>query len=416
MRHPQLQWKTVASGRRRSKTIVCGGLLLCLLVSPAAAAAGPRDRIGSLMDRLADLQQEQSDPPQAVPTAPAGGPSLSMERLDDPAAIERYLRDLLERRGQIRLTVPGGRAWMGDFGLGTGDTLQGHLVVLRGTAQIFGRLEGNVVALDGDIVVHRGGSVTGDALAISGKVRDADRAIEGEIRALSPLASQPQTAAPVNVFRRALGLIGVFLGLTLIGLGLVTFARPSLETVSDTVRHSVGRAFLVGLLAQGLVIPTFGMLVVGLALTVVGVVLIPFVVVTYILLVLAAIVLGILAIAHALGEAWTRRRMALGVVLSPNSYRYVVLGLGALMALWAVWVGFGWIPMAGPLVFGGAALVTWLLTTVGFGASLLSRAGVRPDFAGRIIPAEALTDEYLWATPQMGVPAVKRPTNPKSRE
>jgi hypothetical protein len=78
-----------------------------------------------------------------------------------------------------------------------------------------------------------------------------------------------------------------------------------------------------------------------------------------------------------------------------------------------VWVLFGWVPMAGSLVFLGAALVTWLLTTVGFGASLLSRAGVRPDFAGRIIPSEALTDEYLWATPQLGVPAVKRPPKTK---
>jgi hypothetical protein len=34
---------------------------------------------------------------------------------------------------------------------------------------------------------------------------------------------------------------------------------------------------------------------------------------------------------------------------------------------------------------------------------------VRENFAGRIIPPEALTDEYLWATPQFGVPAVKRP-------
>jgi hypothetical protein len=61
------------------------------------------------------------------------------------------------------------------------------------------------------------------------------------------------------------------------------------------------------------------------------------------------------------------------------------------------------------VAFGAATLVTWLLATVGFGASLLSRAGLREHFAGRLIPEEALTDEYLWATPQFGVKAVERP-------
>jgi hypothetical protein len=384
----------------------------CAGPASATSASGPGEKLAELFEWFTDRQQERADPPQAVAQAPATGPTLSLDRLDDPSSIERSLRELLERRGELRLTVPHGRAWMGDFGLGTGDTLRGHLLVLRGTARIFGRLEGNVVALDGDIVVHRGGSVTGDALAISGKVRDADRAIEGEVRALSQVEQPVARVGPVSTLRRVAGLAGVFLITGLIGFGLVTFAKPSLETVSDTVRHSLGRAFMVGLLAQVLVIPTFGMLVVGLALTVVGVLLIPFAVVTYVLLVLAALVLGIVAMAHAMGEAYTRRRMALGVVLSPNSYRYVLVGLAGLLALWAVWAVFGWVPLAGSLVFVGAALVTWLLATVGFGASLLSRAGVRPDFAGRIIPSEALTDEYLWATPQLGVPAVKRPTPP----
>ena len=34
---------------------------------------------------------------------------------------------------------------------------------------------------------------------------------------------------------------------------------------------------------------------------------------------------------------------------------------------------------------------------------------MRENFAGRLIPAEALTDEYLWATPQFGVQAARRP-------
>jgi hypothetical protein len=70
------------------------------------------------------------------------------------------------------------------------------------------------------------------------------------------------------------------------------------------------------------------------------------------------------------------------------------------------------VPVAGSVVRGAAVLLTWLLATTGLGAAMLSRAGVKENFAGRIIPPEALTDEYLWATPRFGVPAARRPGTP----
>jgi hypothetical protein len=111
-----------------------------------------------------------------------------------------------------------------------------------------------------------------------------------------------------------------------------------------------------------------------------------------------------------MGETYTRRRMALGVVIgSPNSYRYLLIGMMALASVWAAWALFGWVPVAGSIIWGAAFFVTWLLGTAGFGAALLSRAGIKENFAGRLLPPEALTDEYLWATPQFGVPAGRRP-------
>jgi hypothetical protein len=202
----------------------------------------------------------------------------------------------------------------------------------------------------------------------------------------------------------------VFLTLTVLGFGLVMFGRPNLEIVSDTVSHSFGRAFLTGLLGQILLLPTFGMLVVGLILSVAGILLLPFAVAVFALLAVVAIVGGYLAVAHAMGETYVRRRMALGIVIgSPNSYRYLLIGLAALGCLWLAWALFGWVPVAGTLIWGAAFFVTWLLGTTGFGAALLSRAGIKENFAGRILPPEALTDEYLWATPQFGVPAGRRP-------
>ena len=226
-------------------------------------------------------------------------------------------------------------------------------------------------------------------------------------------ASPTVDAGPVSPARRTLtnlaGVAGTFITLALLGFGLVLFGKTNLEIVSDTASHSFLRSFLVGLLSQILIAPTFGMLVVGLTLSVVGVLLVPFVIAVYCLLTIACLVGGFLAVAHAMGETHTRRQMARGVARSPNSFRYLLIGLGSIAAVWTAWIAFGWVPVAGIVILIAAVLATWLLATVGLGAAVLSRLGIRPSFAGRYLPTEMLTDEYLWATPQQGVPAVKRP-------
>ena len=287
---------------------------------------------------------------------------------------------------------------------------------MKGQVDIRGKVTGNVVALDGDIVMHPGSIVSGDALAIGGRIQDRGGVVRGEQRSLGAAALAPTpSAGPLQrALTGAAGLAGVLFTLGLIGFGVVLFAKPNLETISDTVGHSFFRSFLAGLLAQVLAIPTFGLLITGLVLSVVGILLVPFVVVVIPFLCLAAVVGGFLAVAHAMGETHLRRRMAAGALVgSPNSYRYLVIGLGGIGAVWLGWVVFGWVPVAGSLMYAAAFLATWLLATAGLGACLLSRAGIKPAFAGRYVPPEALTDEYLWATPQFGVNAVKRPEGAK---
>jgi hypothetical protein len=388
---------------------------------PAGAAAV--ELVRNFWDLVASQQGEEREPrpqPQAIQAAPEGTPPVDLSDLSDPTEMERSLKTALAPKdGEIRATVPGGTARLGNFSVGSVESLEGHLLVVQGDADIYGRLHGNLVTVDGDVVVHPGALVSGDVLALGGEVRNLDGEIGGEIRALrtstifapATVVVQASEAGPLElVGRRLAGVLGVFLTLAAVGFGLVMFGRPNLEVVSDTVAHSFGRAFVTGLLGQILVVPTFGMLIVGLVLSVAGILLLPFAVVVYALLVVVGALGGFLAVAHAMGETYTRRRMAMGQVIgSPNSYRYLVVGLGALAALWLAWSVFGWVPVAGDLIRGAAFLVTWLLATAGFGAALLSRAGIRENFAGRLIPPEALTDEYLWATPQFGVPAARRP-------
>ena len=382
------------------------------------------DLVGGLWALVSDvstrvgLQTRQVSPgprPQAIPQ---GGPSVDLSDLSQPTAIETRLRAALQPGGNLRLTIPGGTGRQGDYSLGSEESLAGHLLVVDGDADVYGTLRGNLVTVRGDVVLHPGGVVTGDILTVGGEVRDLGGEIGGEVRTLraaSILAPGARVASETltpmqSVLRRVAGVLGVFLTLSVLGFGLVMFGRQNLEVVSDTVSHSFGRAFVTGLLGQILLLPTFGMLVVGLILSVAGILLLPFAIAVFALLVVVGVVGGYLAVAHALGETYTRRRMALGVIIgSPNSYRYLLVGLLALTSLWAAWALFGWVPVAGSIVWGAAFFITWLLGTAGFGATLLSRAGIRENFSGRLFSPEALTDEYLWATPQFGVPAGRRP-------
>ncbi|HET9064597.1 MAG TPA: polymer-forming cytoskeletal protein [Gemmatimonadales bacterium] len=392
-----------------------GLLTLCLgSVDRVHATVTPEPSATNLVDRVRNLLPflvtATTLTPQAVEQAPAGGATVDPTHLDMPERLEHDLREAItDPIGQTRLTVVGGTARLGNYSLGSTETHHGHLVVLKGNAEIHGRLEGNLVTLDGDVVLHPGAAVVGDVLAINGRIRGDPGAITGSSSTLQPREVVAHVAVPALIGRRSLGLLAVLATFTVLGFALVTFGRPNLEIVSDTVMHSFGRSFTAGLLAQVLLLPTFGMLVVGLVLTVAGALLVPFAAAVYVILAIVAVLGGVIAVAHAMGETITRRRMARGLAVSPNAYRYVATGLMGMAGIWLAWTIAGWVPVAGPLTFLLAALATWLVATVGFGAALLSRGGIREDFAGRLLPAAMMTDEYLWATPMVGVPAVKRP-------
>ncbi|MGH7752074.1 MAG: hypothetical protein ACREN5_04600, partial [Gemmatimonadales bacterium] len=206
------------------------------------------------------------------------------------------------------------------------------------------------------------------------------------------------------------GVFGILLSLAGMGVGVSVFGRRYLDTVADTLRNAPGRAFATGLLAQMFFFPVLVLLLIGLALTIIGLVAIPFVILAYGLGAVLCVVLGMLGAAHALGEAYSRRRMAGGSATPvPSSLGNLLRGLAMIGVFWLIAVLFGWIPLAGWVVKVLAALVTWFVMTAGGGAVLMSRFGVRDTFAGRAAPA--LTDEYLWATPVGTNPirTIKRP-------
>jgi hypothetical protein len=406
-----------------SRTTTPSALTLVRRWHPDGLSREEEEFLTAMQQTVSDLSapSRQGTSPQNVEPAQSGGLVIDLRDLSDVNRVAPLLRSAANLHGaDLRVTVPEGSAHAGAFTIGTAERLTGPILVIRGDANVYGVVEGNLATVRGNIVVHPGGIITGDVLSVAGRVSDLGGEIRGQIRTLDTprfegIAANeavPDVALPgwKIALRNGAGVAGVFSILLLVGFGLVVFARPPLEVVSDTVMHSFSRALLVGLLGQVLILPTFGMLVVGLILTVAGVLLVPFAVIVFGLLLIIGVLGGFLAIAHAMGESVTRRQLALGAtIMSANSYRYVTVGLGGIALLWLLWVAFGWVPVAGTLILATAVLVTWLLATVGFGAALLSRAGFREHFAGRLLPAESLTDEYLWLTPQFGVTAAKRP-------
>lgn len=225
-----------------------------------------------------------------------------------------------------------------------------------------------------------------------------------QITVATPTAPMAPTAGSLvgGIAAGAMSLLATFCGLAFMGLGLIFFAPRQLETVADTVWHSFWRSFLAGLFAQPLVLPAFGMMIVGLALTVVGIVVIPFAVVAFAAALVLAAIAGYVAVARTIGEIYLRRKMARGEsVATWGTFRYIVYGLSGLMAIWLPAILLGGVPVAGNIATVTAGVTTWMLATAGFGATILSRAGVRGTFVRRL--DMALTDEQFWTPEAMPV-------------
>jgi len=227
------------------------------------------------------------------------------------------------------------------------------------------------------------------------------------LEAPAPAVAPPAPSAIQLLFQDVKNVVAMFVALAMTGFGTVFFARRYLEVVADTASQAFGRSLVVGVLGQLLLLPTLAMLVVGLIFTIVGILLLPFAMIAFVIAACLAVLGGYLAVAHAVGESVSRRRMANGAfVRSPNAYGYLFTGLIGLLGLWAAAALFGW---AGPVVYvfrAAAFVVTWLAGTVGFGAVLLSRAGLRDTFTGRHMGDQS--GEYLWATPP-ATPTAGRP-------
>ena len=338
---------------------------------------------------------------QGTPAARSQTSDASLESLidrlrDDPLGVDLPPLDSIVR---------------GSYTVAGTERLPGPFAVSGGTLEVLGTIDGDAVAIDGDIVVRAGGLVRGDALAVGGRVRLEGGLVEGEMRSLSGVAAAPGAAAdagaPVSTTRRAISLVlGWLMMLALIGIGVLMFAGTHLQAVEEALERRFARSFWTGVLGQLAIAPVLLLLLVALALTLIGILLIPFAVVAYIIALCGLLMLGFLAVARFTGRAFSGSRPLPGRRLN---LRALLIGISIYVGLWLLAAAFTWNPMAGAVLRAVALAGSWVALTLGLGATLITRAGTRRDGERQRAAAPAADMSWQTPTPVTGVVAARRP-------
>jgi hypothetical protein len=363
-------------------------LLALLLASPLAAQSGT-----------------------AAPAGGGAGPATSGSQDTDPIAswLDSLARDahgLAISRSSVR---------EGDLQVGAGDTVAGSIAAYHGTLEVYGHVRGNAVAAGGDVVLHPGSEVGGDALSVGGEVRNEGGTVGGETRSLSDLTVGPPTAAApastAQTARRAVSLsVGWYLVLALIGLAVVLFARSNLEIIAERIRTDFTKSFLYGLAGHILFVPALVVGVAASAITVIGIVLIPFIIVGFFLAAAGALALGFIAMSFVIGDAAMRWRGAAGGGGRAQLLQFLIVGLSIFLVLWVIAGALTSFGAIGGLVRFVCMVLTWVAVTTGFGATLASRGGTRSLHPPMLEEIESI-DDLSWQTPTpvSGVAAARRP-------
>ena len=351
----------------------------------------------------------QAKPPAVAPnsgTAPAAG-------------AQTLTRDSAQLRQEVEQHRAAGDTYLpnadnftiGDRTIAADTRVDGPIAVAHGNLDVFGTVDGDVVALGGDVRIHRNGRVTGDAFAAGGRVIIDGGIVEGSRRAIAiappAIPSLPAIhAQPLSTLESVKLVIAWFALLTLIGLGVMVFAEGNLEGVVVGLERGFARSFWLGVAGQVALLPLLLLLVVGLTITVLGVLLIPFAIVAYVIAAAGLVTLGFLAVARLTGGALASDR---GTASQRGVHlRALAIGLVAYLGIWLLAAVFTWHPVIGAVLRGIAFTVTWVAATVGLGATLASRAGTQRPGVGSA--KKTSTDEFAWQTPTpvSGVAAATR--------
>lgn len=323
------------------------------------------------------------------------------------AALPDSVREALSGFGLSREGLEaGGRLGRGHVVVERADTVRGAVVAVNGSLDVYGHVTGGAFALWGDVVVHEGAEVLGGAGALRGRVIVDGGRVRGDLQAWRP-PSGPVPAEPAPALTAGYSLrlaLGWTVMLLVVGLLVLAFAAPNLESAARMLEHGFGRTLVAGVIGQLGFLPALLLALVALAVTILGILLIPFALVAAPLALAGFVALGWLALALVTGRALTRSGSGAGT--RQESVRALIVGVLVLMLPWFIAsasVGTGPLGTVAQIVAIG---VTWVAMTAGFGATLLTRAGT-----ARTERRAATPQVHGWQTPTPigGVAAARRP-------
>jgi len=266
------------------------------------------------------------------------------------------------------------------------EEIDGDVVAVGGSIQIKGTVTGDVVAVGGSVEIFPTGIVEGDAISIGGDViKRGEAVIQGEKVSVSflpghffglppmsthfrfPFIFTPFRPPVWSLFLRIIRIAFILF----LGIVVISVFPKHVDKVKEKAKHEFLKSGLVGLAAQILALPIFILLII----TIIG---IPVALLVEPLLILAALILGFTGACLFIGEKLQEHTSlkpdtkVMILVIGVLAVEVVPLAARAMRIFGDVFSPFAWF-----LTFIGA-LIIYVVITVGFGASILTRLGTRP--------------------------------------
>ncbi|MEZ4417877.1 MAG: hypothetical protein R3E10_19130 [Gemmatimonadota bacterium] len=416
--------------------------------SPPEGLAGEARAAAERIDRALEeaiAAQTAAEAPQA-PTSGFG--SRELLRLLSHANQLAQVGDALEGVDLEELQL-----YVGDDAVvARGETVDRSVLVVDADLDVEGRITGDVIVVGGRLRLEDGAEIEGDVrlfdaqLTDHGEIGGSVERVRAEARGAGPDLEEMREQIRADLEREigrsverdsrrqlwrpfrniAAGIGGIlenlltFGVLCAIGAVLLHFGGNRLDVIAETARRYPARSAAVGLAGAFLLVPAWVLGIVALAISIVG---IPLMIAWAPLFPLAAgvaILAGGLAVAMNVGE-WIRTHEVRGFewAREPGAMYRMAAGL---FALTLIFVAANTLQMAGSLLgflhgmlSAVGVLAILALSTVGFGAVLLTRAGSRPDLVGESFTFDDWRTGWRrerWYTEDAGTTAEAEPTSP----
>jgi hypothetical protein len=274
----------------------------------------------------------------------------------------------------------------GSVQVGPGDTINGDVVAIGGSADVNGEVSGDVVAIGGSVNLGPMADVEGDVVAVGGTLnRSPGARVGGEVHEvgfgefdfgsggwLHPGMGGAMFGSAVGSLFALVSTLARLAVLCILASMVLLFARGYVERVSVRAASEPVKAGAVGFLIQLLFFPALCAMILVMVITIIGIpllLLVPFALLAFALLFLV----GFTAVVYDVGRLAAAR---FGWDMQ-NPYLVAALGIALVLlpVLMSRLVGFGGAlisPVTWTLIILGL-LIEYVVWTVGLGAVALVR-------------------------------------------